>query len=64
MSAAELQELSDDIKQNKLQHPIVRDAEGRVLDGRNRLRDVRALGSSLVSCCTCANQSDGRDESH
>jgi hypothetical protein len=38
MSAAELQELADDIKSNGLTHAIVRDADGRILDGRNRMR--------------------------
>lgn len=33
----ELQELAEDIKQRGLIHPIVLDAEGRVIDGRNRL---------------------------
>src|SRR5262245_44342023 len=34
---AELSALSEDIKQNGLIHPIVLDAEGLLLDGRNRL---------------------------
>jgi ParB-like chromosome segregation protein Spo0J len=33
----ELRELAEDIKQRGLLHPVVLDAEGRVLDGRNRL---------------------------
>ncbi len=33
----ELVELAEDIKQRGLLHPIVLDADGRVLDGRNRL---------------------------
>lgn len=33
----ELQDLADDIKANGLLYPIMLDAEGRLLDGRNRL---------------------------
>lgn len=32
----ELTEMAEDIKQRGLLHPIVRDSEGRILDGRNR----------------------------
>lgn len=40
----ELQELADDIAANGLQHPIVLDAEGRLLDGRNRLHACERAG--------------------
>jgi ParB-like chromosome segregation protein Spo0J len=32
----ELQELADDIRANGLQHPIVLDKDGVLIDGRNR----------------------------
>jgi hypothetical protein len=38
MSGVPLQELADDIRQNGLAYHIMRDAEGVILDGRNRLR--------------------------
>lgn len=37
MSDAELDELAADIKANGLIHPIIRDASGQLIDGRNRL---------------------------
>jgi len=33
----ELQELADDIAEHGLIHPVVRDTEGQIIDGRNRL---------------------------
>ncbi len=36
LAADELQQLADDIKVNGLRSPIMRDAEGLILDGRNR----------------------------
>jgi ParB-like nuclease family protein len=44
MPAAELQELADDIKQNGLAHSIIRDTEGVILDGRNRLKACEVAG--------------------
>src|SRR6266496_490482 len=44
MTAAELQELADDIKQTGLAHPVVRDAHGIILDGRNRLKACEIAG--------------------
>ncbi len=44
MSSAELQELADDIKQHGLVHPVVRDGDGLVLDGRNRLKACEVAG--------------------
>jgi len=40
----ELEELVEDIRNNGLRVPIVLDREGRLLDGRNRLRACRAAG--------------------
>lgn len=40
----ELEDLARDIKQNGLIHPIVLDAEGTLIDGRNRLTACRLVG--------------------
>lgn len=42
----ELAELAEDIKANGLLHPIVLDAEGTLIDGRNRLAACRLAGVS------------------
>jgi ParB-like chromosome segregation protein Spo0J len=44
MSPAALDELAEDIKQNGLAHPVVRAADGIVLDGRSRLRACEIAG--------------------
>jgi hypothetical protein len=44
MLAIALQELADDIKQNGLAHPIVRNGDGLLLDGRNRLKACEIAG--------------------
>ena len=44
IEGAEFQELVEDIGANGLRTPILLDGDGRVLDGRNRLRACRAAG--------------------
>ena len=44
MSPAALNELAEDIRQNGLVHPIMRTADGIVLDGRNRLKACEIAG--------------------
>lgn len=44
MNDDELRELADDIKTNGLRQPIVRDDEGRVVDGRNRALACKLAG--------------------
>jgi len=40
----ELQALAEDIKANGLIHPIIRDKEGQLIDGRNRLKACKMAG--------------------
>jgi site-specific DNA-adenine methylase/ParB-like chromosome segregation protein Spo0J len=47
MSDEELQELAEDIRQNGLREAIVR-FEGKILDGRNRDRACRLIGTKAV----------------
>jgi len=44
MTGTALQELADDIKQNGLAYPIIRDTESVILDGRNRLKACEVAG--------------------
>lgn len=44
MSEQELRALADDVKANGLLHPVVRDVDGGVLDGRNRLAACELAG--------------------
>ena len=44
MEGEEFQELVEDIRRHGLRTPILLDPDGRVLDGRNRLRACRAAG--------------------
>jgi ParB-like chromosome segregation protein Spo0J len=44
MTDDELADLAADIKENGLLHPIVRDADGVLIDGRNRLRACEIAG--------------------
>lgn len=44
LSDADLRELAADIREHGLRDPIIRDAAGRILDGRNRLRACKLAG--------------------
>src|SRR5580765_7417191 len=44
LSDDELQDLAEDIKVNGLLHPITLDAEGMLIDGRNRLAACKLAG--------------------
>jgi hypothetical protein len=44
MSPAALQKLAEDIRQNCQAHPIMRTADGIILDGRNRLKACEIAG--------------------
>jgi ParB-like nuclease domain len=44
MSPAALHELAEDIRQNGQAHPIMRTADGIILDGRNRLKACEIAG--------------------
>lgn len=48
LAAEELQELADDIKTRGLLQPIMVDAEGQILDGRNRLAACKLAGVEPV----------------
>lgn len=55
----ELAELADDIKARGLLHPIVLDADGRVLDGRNRLAACELAGVEPVFVTYDGDDPDG-----
>lgn len=55
----ELAELAADIKQRGLLHPIVLDAEGRVLDGRNRLAACELAGVQPTFVAFDGDDADG-----
>ena len=44
LPADELQRLAEDIRENGLQHPVIVDDQGRILDGRNRAAACRLIG--------------------
>ncbi|MFF2955683.1 ParB N-terminal domain-containing protein [Kitasatospora sp. NPDC057965] len=44
MDDDELHALAEDIRENGLLHPVVRDVDGQILDGRNRLKACEILG--------------------
>jgi len=44
MPEEELQGLAEDIKANGLIHPVIRDKEGQLIDGRNRLKACKMAG--------------------
>jgi ParB-like chromosome segregation protein Spo0J len=46
MNEAELKKLAEDIKKFGLRNPIVRDATGSILDGRNRLAACELVGAT------------------
>jgi hypothetical protein len=55
----ELEELAADIKERGLLQPIVLDAEGRVLDGRNRLAACEKAGIKPAFVTYADGDSDG-----
>jgi len=50
MPDEELVKLGEDIEAHRLKEPIKFDAEGRVLDGRNRLEAMERAGIALRTC--------------
>jgi hypothetical protein len=59
LAADELAELAEDIRARGLLHPIVLDAGGRILDGRNRLAACEAAGVEPVFVDYDGDDSDG-----
>jgi len=55
----DLYELTEDIKANGLLHPIVLDADGRILDGRNRFAACRAGGVEPTFTTYAGDDPDG-----
>jgi ParB-like chromosome segregation protein Spo0J len=59
LSADELSDLAEDIKERGLLHPIVLDGDARILDGRNRLAACEMAGVKPVFVTYDGDDADG-----